>query len=140
LGVTWVGPPLDHPINEAEYRRVFVALSQDHADGFMVHDDAENFSNHKVIVELAAKNRLPAIYPARIFVDAGGLMSYGMDASAVGHRVADIVDQILKGQKPSDIPVFQPTRFELVINLKTAKILGLTVPPELLATADEVIE
>ena len=106
----------------------------------MVHDDAENFSNHKVIVELAAKNRLPAIYPARIFVDAGGLMSYGMDASAVGHRVADIVDQILKGQKPSDIPVFQPTRFELVINLKTAKILGLTVPPELLATADEVIE
>jgi hypothetical protein len=70
-----------HLMNEAECRRVFVALAQDHADRFMVHDDAENFANHKVIVELAEKNRLPAIYPARIFVDGGGLMSYGMDVS-----------------------------------------------------------
>jgi len=116
---------------------VFVGLTQDHADGFMVHEDAENFANHKLIIELAEKNRLPAIYPA-IFVDAGGLMSYGMDARACGQRVADIVDQILKGQKPSDIPVFQPTRFELAINLKTAKALDLTVLHELLATADEV--
>ena len=97
-------------------------------------------ANHKVIVELAQKTRLPAIYQARSFVEDGGLMSYGMDLSALGQRVADIVDQSLKGQKPSDIPVFQPTKFELAINLKTAKALGLTVPHELLATADEVIE
>jgi len=141
MGVTQpVGPPLDYPIDEAAYRRVFVGLTQDHADGFMVSDDGENFSNQKVIVELADENRLPAIYPARSFVEHGGLMSYGMDVPALGQRVADIVDQILKGQKASDIPVFQPTKFELTINLKTAKALGITVPPELLAIADEVIE
>ena len=141
MGVVFpVGPPLDFPIDQEAYRRVFVGLTQDHADGCMVGDEEENYANHKVIVELAEKTRLPAIYPARSFVEDGGLMSYGMDLSALGQRVADIVDQILKGQKPSDIPVFQPTKFELAINLKTAKALGLTVPHELLATADEVIE
>jgi putative tryptophan/tyrosine transport system substrate-binding protein len=75
-----------------------------------------------------------------LFVEAGGLMSYGMDVPALGQRVAAIVGQILKGMKPSEIPIVQPTKFELVINLKTAKMLGLTVPPALLATADEVIE
>jgi putative tryptophan/tyrosine transport system substrate-binding protein len=141
MGVTIpVGPPLDYPIDDAEYRRVFVALTQDHADGLMVSDDFENFANRKVIVELAEKNRLPAIYPSRLFVEAGGLMSYGMDVPALGQRVAAIVGQILKGMKPAEIPIFQPTKFELVINLKTVKMLGLTVPPALLATADEVIE
>ena len=141
MGITLpVGPPLDFPIDQAAYRRVFVGLTQDHADGFLVGDEEENYANHKVIVELAHKARLPAIYPARSFVEDGGLMSYGMDLSALGRRVADIVDQILKGQKPSDIPIFQPTKFELAINLKTAKTLSLTVPTELLATADEVIE
>jgi putative ABC transport system substrate-binding protein len=135
-----IAASLDHPMDEAAYRRVFVGLTQDHADGFMVHEDAENFANHKLIVELAEKNRLPAIYPWKMSVEDGGLMSYGLDVSALGQRVADIVNQILKGRKPSDIPVFQPTKFELAINLKTAKALGLTVPPELLATADEVIE
>jgi putative tryptophan/tyrosine transport system substrate-binding protein len=141
MGITIpVGPPLDFPIDDAEYRRVFVALMQDHADGFMVSDDFENYANCKVIVELAEKNRLPAIYPSRLFVEAGGLMSYGVDLPALGQRVAAIVGQILKGMKPAEIPIFQPTKFELVINLKTAKMLGLTVPPALLATADEVIE
>ena len=102
----------------------------------MVSDDFENFANRKVIVELAEKNRLPAIYPSRLFVEAGGLMSYGADVPALGQRVAAIVGQILKGMKPSEIPIFEPTKFELVINLKTAKMLGLTVPPALLATAD----
>jgi putative tryptophan/tyrosine transport system substrate-binding protein len=141
MGVTApVGPPLDPPVDEAAYRRAFVGLTQDHADGFMVSDEVENFSNQKVIVELADKNRLPAIYPLKAFVESGGLMSYGSKQSDHGRGLAVIADRILKGAKPADIPVFQPTKFELAINLKTAKALGLTVPPELLATADEVIE
>ena len=82
MGITWVGPPLDHPIDEAEYRRVFAALVQDGAEGIMVNDEEENMANLKLIVELAEKNRLPAIYPFKMFVEAGGLMSYGIDLSA----------------------------------------------------------
>jgi putative tryptophan/tyrosine transport system substrate-binding protein len=96
--------------------------------------------NHKLIVELAEKNRLPAIYPMKVFVEAGGLMSYGIDEAEIGRHAAAMTGQILKGAKPAEIPVFQPTKFELAINLKTAKALGLSVPPELLATADDVIE
>jgi putative ABC transport system substrate-binding protein len=93
-----------------------------------------------LIVELATKGRLPTIYSLRQFVEAGGLMSYGIDVSDLGHRVADVVDQILKGAKPADIPIFQPTKFELSINLKTAKTLGIELPPLLVARADNVIE
>jgi len=92
------------------------------------------------IVDLAAKLRLPAIYANREFVDAGGLASYGADRPQLYRRAAELVDKILKGQKPADIPVEQPTKFELVINLKTAKATGITISPTLLATADEVIE
>jgi putative ABC transport system substrate-binding protein len=106
----------------------------------LVNEENENQGNLKLIIELAEKYRLPAIYPYKRFVEAGGLMSYGMDVPANVRRVAKAVAQILKGTKPSDIPIFQPTKFELAINLKTAKALGLTVPPELLTTADEVIE
>jgi putative ABC transport system substrate-binding protein len=139
-GVTFVGPPLSFPINEAEYRRVFASLAQSGVDGIVVADELEHRVNLKVIVELAEKNRLPVMYPYKLFVEAGGLMSYGIDDAETGHNVAVIVGQILKGAKPADIPIFQPTKFELAVNLKTAKALGLTVPPELLATADEVIE
>jgi putative ABC transport system substrate-binding protein len=93
-----------------------------------------------LIAELAEKGRLPTIYPYRQFVEAGGLMSYGIDASDVGHRVADLADKILKGAKPGEIPIFQPTKFELSINLKTAKTLGIELPPLLVARADNVIE
>jgi putative ABC transport system substrate-binding protein len=140
MGITRVGPPFDHPIDEAGYRRVFAALAQDGAEGIVVNDETENLVNHKLIVELAEKNRLPVIYPFKMFVGAGGLMSYGVDMAEQGHSVAVMVGQILKGAKPADMPIFQPTKFVLAINLKTAKALGLTVPPELLATADEVIE
>jgi putative tryptophan/tyrosine transport system substrate-binding protein len=94
----------------------------------------------KVIVEQAARYRLPAIYPFRYFVTVGGLMSYGAEASPMWAQAATYVDRILHGEKPGDLPVQAPTRFELVINLKTAKTLGFTIPERLLATADEVIQ
>ena len=96
--------------------------------------------NLKLIVELAAKHRLPAIYPAREFVDAGGLMSYAVDYDQLYYRAASFVDKIFKGAKPTDLPVEQPTKFELAINLKTARMLGLAIPQTLLISADNVIE
>ena len=140
MGVTWVGPPFDHPADETEYRRVFAALAQDGAEGIVVDDEVENFTNRKLIVELAEKSRLPAIYPFPEFAQAGGLMSYGVDSTELGRSVADMVGKILKGARTSDMPIVQPTKFELVINLKTAKALGLSVPATLLVAADEVIE
>src|SRR5215467_2158965 len=97
-------------------------------------------SNHGLIVELAAKHRVPAIYPSREFVDAGGLISFGVNYPDLYRRAATFVDKIFKGAKPDDLPVEQPTKFELIFNLKSAKAIGLTVPPMLLARADEVIE
>jgi putative ABC transport system substrate-binding protein len=140
IGVARVGPAFDHPVDEDEYRRVFAALIRDRAEAVLVNDEVENIANLKLIVEMAEKNRLPAIYPYKMFVQAGGLMSYGIDLPDLGRRVVKMVDQILKGEKPSEIPIFQPTKFELAINLKTAKALGLTVPAALLVAADEVIE
>jgi putative tryptophan/tyrosine transport system substrate-binding protein len=140
IGIARVGPAFDHPVDEDEYRRVFAALIRDRAEAVLVNDEVENIANLKLIVEMAEKNRLPAIYPYKMFVQAGGLMSYGIDLPDLGRRVVKMVDQILKGEKPSEIPIFQPTKFELAINLKTAKALGLTVPAALLVAADEVIE
>ena len=136
LGGAFVGRPTD----EQEYRRVFAALAQEGAEGLTVTDEPENITYRRLIVELAEKGRLPTIYSYRQFVEAGGLMAYGIDLSDLGHRIADMADQILKGAKPADIPIFLPTKFELSINLKTAKTLGIELPPLLVARADNVIE
>ena len=92
------------------------------------------------IATLATQHRLPTMHPARRFVEAGGLMAYGPNVLALGHRAAVYADKIFKGAKPADLPVEQPTRFEMVINLKTAKALGLTIPPSLRLQADELIQ
>jgi putative ABC transport system substrate-binding protein len=140
-GVPYADPmPLDYPINEAGYRRVFASVAQAGAEGMVVTDEQDNIANAEVVVALAEKNRLPLVYPFEWFVQVGGLVSYGVDEAEVGHNAAVMVGQILKGAKPADIPIAQPTKFNLAINLKTAKALGLIVPPELLATADIVIE
>jgi len=110
------------------------------ADALVVVIDAITQANQQRIVDLAMKHRLPAIYSSREFVDAGGLISYGVSYPDLYRRAATYVDKILKGTKPADLPVVQPTKFELVINLKTAKALGIEVPPSLLALADGVIE
>jgi putative ABC transport system substrate-binding protein len=97
-------------------------------------------ANRKRIANLAARNRLPAIYPRADFVENGGLMSYGADQGEAIRRVASMVDRILKGTKPADLPVEQPTKFELMINLKTAKTLALTIPPVVMMRAQKVIK
>ena len=102
--------------------------------------DTTTVVNRDLIIALAARHRLPAVYSLRIFAVAGGLMSYGTDFVNLFRQAASYVDRILRGAKPADLPVQQPTKFETVVNLKTAKALGLTVPPGLLVAADEVIE
>jgi putative ABC transport system substrate-binding protein len=118
----------------------FDAAVKQRAGALVVGLDALTWANHRPIVDLAAKHRLPAMYGGREFVDAGGLIAYGVSYPHLYHRAARFVDKILKGAKPADLPVEQPTRLELVINLKTAKALGLTIPPSLLRRADEVIQ
>ena len=124
----------------ADVDRVFDALAGEQNAGLMVLPDISMTNYREVIVALAARHRVPAIYPFRYFAVSGGLMSYGTDLGEVSWRAASYVDRILKGEKPGDLPVQAPTKYELVINLKTAKALGLDVSPTLLALADEVIE
>ena len=118
----------------------FTAIAHEHADALLVLADPFLISRQKNIVDFALKQRLPAIYATKEHATVGGLMTYGPNINGQFRRAAAYVDRILKGAKPSDLPVEQPTQFELAINLKTAKVLGLTIPPTLLARADEVIE
>jgi putative ABC transport system substrate-binding protein len=124
----------------ADFDRVFSDMTRARVAALTVSVSNMFFAERRRLVDLAAKKRLPAVYQVREFVDAGGLMTYGPNLADVFRRAATYVDKILKGTKPADLPVQQPTKFELVINLKTAKALGLTIPPSLLARADEVIE
>ena len=122
------------------FEKVFAALSKQRPDGLYVGGGPLMYPNRKRIADLALKSRLPSMYVRRDFVDAGGLMYYGADQADSYRRVAYFVDKILKGAKPADLPVEQPTKFELVINLKTAKQIGLTIPPEVLARANRLIK
>jgi len=123
-----------------EIERGFAIMTREHAHGAIIADDAVFLWERRQIADLAMKNRMPSIAPWREYVAAGGLMSYGQDIPGSFRRAAAYVDKILKGAKPSDLPVEQPTRFELIINAKTAKTLEMTIPPSLLGRADEVIE
>ena len=123
-----------------EIERAFTAFAQISNGGVIVTGGPQQSAHRELIIALAAKHRLPAVYNARFFAAAGGLVSYGADFLDQSRRAAGYVDRILKGEKPADLPVQAPTKYELVINLKTAKALGLDVPPTLLARADEVIE
>jgi len=126
-----------HSVQDLE--KAFRAASRDHANALSVLTDPVTLYHRKEVVDLAAKHRLPAIYSERLFVEAGGLMSYGANDRELHLRAAAYVDKILKGAKPSDLPVELPTKYELVISLKTAKVIGLTLPPALLARADDII-
>ena len=127
-------------IDETHLRRAFAELAEEKVDAVLVGENGSFVAKRAVIVELAAKHRLPAMYPYREHAEAGGLLTYGPELGELAKRMALQVQQILGGAKPGDIPIYQPTKFELVINLKTAKALGLTIPPLVLAQADEVIE
>jgi putative ABC transport system substrate-binding protein len=124
----------------ADLDRAFSEMTKAHAGALTVLPSAMLFTARRRLADLATKNRLPAVYAQREFVEAGGLMSYGPSLADLFRRAATYVDKILKGAKPADLPVEQPTKFELVINLKTAKALGLTIPQSLLLRADEVIQ
>ena len=123
-----------------DFERVFHAAIKDRAGALITLDDAFVFTHRTRIVKLAATSRLPGIYGFREFVEVGGLMSYAANLSDMYRRAAYYVDKILKGAKPAELPVEQPTRFEFIINLKAAKQIGLTIPPNVLARADKVIK
>ena len=123
-----------------EFDRAFSAMTKERAEALIVFPSPMLFNERRRIVNLATKHRLPSMFAAREFVELGGLMSYGASITDLIRRAATYVDKILKGAKPADLPVEQPTKFELVINLKTAKALGLTIPQSLLGRADEVIQ
>jgi putative tryptophan/tyrosine transport system substrate-binding protein len=139
-GVRVVGPTLVDSGSDEDYRRFFAATSQNGADALFVDGSPENITKRKLIVELAAKFRLPAIYAFRVFVEAGGLMAYGTELGEVFRQAARSIDKILRGTNPGDIPYYQPTKFELVINLGAARALGLTIPSSVLSLADDLID
>jgi putative ABC transport system substrate-binding protein len=124
-----------------DFEKVFAALNKQRPDGLYLYGAGPHMrTSHKRVAALALKSRLPSVYNTKTFVEVGGLMSYGADFAESYRRVAYFVDRILKGAKPADLPVEQPTKFEFVINLKTAKQIGLTIPPNVLARADRVIK
>ena len=130
-------PAIHTPTNYAE---AFSSIASGGLVAMLVSQHVSNYANRHVIVAFADERRIPGMYPVREYVTAGGLISYGVNVPDLFRRAAGYVDKILKGEKPTNLPVEQPTKFELVINLKTARALGLTMPPALLARADEVIE
>jgi putative tryptophan/tyrosine transport system substrate-binding protein len=140
IGIPIYGATLNSPVDEPEYRRAFAALTEEGVNALVVSDSPEHYTYLPLIVILAEKNRLPTLYPWRRFAERGGLIMYGYDSFDLFVHIADSIDQIFKGANPGNIPFHLGTKFQLVVNLKTAKALGLTIPPSILARADEVIE
>jgi putative tryptophan/tyrosine transport system substrate-binding protein len=126
--------------SEGDIGRAFELAARQRVDALVIGADGLTQAHQQTIVDAATRNRLPAVYPARDFVEVGGLIAYAINYPDLYFRFASFVDKIFKGEKPSEMPIEQPTKFELVINLKAASELGLTIPPTLLARADEVIE
>jgi len=126
--------------SEGDFHDAFARMAQDRVDGFIVISSSLTVSRRALLADLAINHRLPAVYAFRYHVVSGGLASYGVDNIDLYRRAAFYVDRILKGEKPADLPIQHATKFELVINLKTAKALGLDPPMSLLARTDEVIE
>jgi putative ABC transport system substrate-binding protein len=126
--------------SDAELEEAFIEIVRRGAGGLFINGNSFFFTRRELIVSLSARSRIPTIFPDRQFTDVGGLMSYGASLVDIFRQAGVYTGRVLKGEKPADLPVQQPTKFELVINLKTAKMLGLTVPETLLATADEVIQ
>lgn len=139
LGISLVGIPIEEA-TPLEFRRVFAEIAKQQVDAVMVSPSGEFLAQRHLIVQLAQDSRIPGMYPYRDFVEAGGLMAYAPDLGELARRLADQVRQVLKGSKPSDLPVYQPTTFKLYVNLKTAKEINLNLPEPVLAIADEVIE
>lgn len=139
-GIELLGPPLDDPVQPPEYKRVVALMAQQNAHALIVGDTSINFTYRKLIVDLAELYRLPAIYPYHEYMRLGGLMGYAVDSQDLLRHAAHQVDRILRGEKPGEIPYYQPRTFELIINLKTAKALGIGMPSSLLARADQLIE
>ncbi|MGB7779580.1 MAG: ABC transporter substrate-binding protein, partial [Pseudolabrys sp.] len=137
LAIDLVPTPVD---NAADIERAIETFAREPNGGLVLPPDTSTVVHRNLIIALAARHRLPAVYAIRVFVVAGGLMYYGTDFVDLSRQGASFVDRILRGAKPADLPVQTPTKFETVVNRKTAKALGLTVPPGLLIAADEVIE
>lgn len=140
LSVSIVGSGIEGAATETEYRRVFASFEQESAQALIINEQPENSVNARLIVELAERARLPAVFPNRQYAQMGGLIAYGNDLEEIYFRVAGYVDLILKGAKPRDLPIYQVARIHTVINLKSAKAINLELPQTLLARADEVIE
>ena len=137
FGVEVIAAEIAEP---SDIEPAFAAMAKRSADGFVVPADPTILAYRKVIVESAARHRLPGVYALSGFVDEGGLISYGVSLPGLFRQAADYVDKILRGERPDDLPVQRPTKFELTVNLRAAEALGITIPPMLLATADRVIE
>jgi putative ABC transport system substrate-binding protein len=135
LGITLVHVE----VTLGQYDNAFATLVRERPDALFVANSASNFAHRRGIAEFALQNTLPAIHPFRESVEPGGLMSYGANVPDLYRRAAGYVDRILKGARPRDLPLEQPTKFDLAINLKTSKLLGLTLPPALFLQADELI-
>lgn len=140
VGISIFGSPFDSNADEAQYRSLFASMVDNQVGGLFVTPVLENLTNRYLIASLAIESRLPSINFYREFVEAGGLMSYGPDLDDIFRRAAGYIDQILRGANPAEMPIQQPTKFDLALNLATAEALGITLPPNLLALADKVFE